>query len=309
MDDLLGGAKMWKFTSISLWKWLRGVVLAGSAVVACHASAKSDQASMLLAKYASLNAQMQQNQFKRPVVLDSVETPNRLKGNIYAIVDHPFNEVSAGLSQADHWCDVMILHINTKYCRASAGPEGTTLRVHVGKKTPEELASAPRVEFDYRVAALDPDYFEIMLDAEDGPLGTSDYRIQLEAAALPNAKTFLHLTYSYSMNFSGRLAVQTYLATIGRGKVGFTVTGKRADGQPEYIAGVRGLVERNTMRYYLAIDSFLQAANAAPAAQLERRLQNWFAAVERHPRQLHEMDRMSYIEMKRAEYLRQQTVQ
>ena len=309
MDDLLGGAKMWKLTSSSSWKWLRGVALAGTAVAACHALAKSDQASTLLAKYASLNAQMQHNQFKRPVFLDSVETPNRLTGNIYAIVDHPFNEVSAGLSQADHWCDVMILHINTKYCRASAGPEGTTLRVHVGKKTPEELASAPRVEFDYRVAALDPDYFEIMLDAEDGPLGTSDYRIQLEAAALPNAKTFLHLTYSYSMNFSGRLAVQTYLATIGRGKVGFTVTGKRADGQPEYIAGVRGLVERNTMRYYLAIDSFLQAANAAPAAQLERRLQNWFAAVERHPRQLHEMDRMSYIEMKRAEYLRQQTVQ
>lgn len=147
-----------------------------------------------------------------------------------------------------------------------------------------------------------------MLNAKDGPLGTGDYRILLQAVALPNAKMFLHLTYSYAMNFAGRLAVQTYLGTIGRGKVGFTVIGKRADGQPDYVDGVRGLVERNTMRYYLAIDTFLGAASAVPAAQLEKRLQNWFTAVERYPRQLHEMDRRQYLEMKRAEHMRQQTV-
>ena len=42
-------------------------------------------------------------------------------------------------------------------------------------------------------------------------MGTSDYRIQVEAVALPNAMTFLHLTYSYGFNFMGRLAMQTYL--------------------------------------------------------------------------------------------------
>ncbi len=93
-----------------------------------------------------------------------------------------------------------------------------------------------------------------------------------------------------------------------RPKVGFTVIGKQADGQPDYIGGVRGLVERNTMRYYLAIDIFLGAAHTAPAAQFEKRLQNWFTAVERYPRQLHEMDRGEYLVMKRAEYLRQQPV-
>ena len=71
---------------------------------------------------------------------------------------------------------------------------------------------------------------------------------------------------------------------------------------------MRGLVERNTMRYYLAIDSFLGTGGAAPAARFEKNLQAWFTAVERYPRQLHEMDRDAYLEMKRAEYLRQQTV-
>jgi hypothetical protein len=37
-------------------------------------------------------------------------------------------------------------------------------------------------------------------------------------------------------------------------------------------------------------------------------LQSWFTAVEHYPRQLHEMDRPQYLEMKRSEYQRQQTL-
>jgi hypothetical protein len=293
-----------------LWSsWLRCLLSILFATVAFPAMAQADSVATLRTKYASLGRQLRQNQFKLPLVLDSAEAPDQLKGNIYAIVDYPFEAVSIALNNPDHWCDVMLLHINTKYCHAMMGPSGTTLRVNIGKKTPEELADTSRVEFSYRTTAATPEYLQIMLNAKDGPLGTSDYRIVLEAMVLPNAKTFLHLKYSYAMNFAGRLAMQTYLGTIGSGKVGFTVIGKRANGLPVYIGGMRGLVERNTMRYYLAIDSFLAAASAAPEAQLEKRLQNWFTVAERYPRQLHEMDRGEYLEMKHAEYLRQQTVQ
>jgi hypothetical protein len=50
-----------------------------------------------------------------------------------------------------------------------------------------------------------------------------------------------------------RMAMQAYLLTAGRDKIGFSITSKKADGPPTYIAGVRGAVERNAMRYYLAI--------------------------------------------------------
>jgi hypothetical protein len=287
---------------------LRGLFLICVLGVACPAMAKPDPVATLRAKYVSLKEPLRQNQFKRPLVLDSTENPSQLTGDIYAIADYPFATVSAGLNNPDHWCDILLLHINTKYCHAVQGASGTVLRVNIGKKTPEELADAARIDFNYSVAAATPEYIEIMLSAKDGPLGTSNYRILLEAVALPNAKTFLHLTYAYAINFSGRLAMQSYLATIGRDKVGFTVVGKQADGQPDYIGGVRGLVERNTMRYYLAIDTFLGAAPAAPVAQFEKRLQSWFTAVEYYPRQLHEMGRGAYLEMKRAEYVRQQAV-
>ncbi len=287
--------------------WLLWACAAGIAGLTGHAAAQGDPVAALRAKHADLGEQLKQNQFKRPLVLESAEQSRGLKGDIYGVVDYPFDVVNAALNNPAHWCDVMILHINTKYCHAVTGAAGTTLKVNIGKKTPEALAVAPRVEFNYRVATSRADYFDIVLNANEGPLGTSDYRIQLEAVALPGGKTFLNLTYSYAVNFGGRLAMQTYLGTLARDKVGFTITGKQTDGAPAHIAGMRGLVERNTMRYFLAIDTFLASANAPPAVQLEQRLQGWFTAVERYPRQLHELDRPAYLAMKRAEVARQQT--
>ncbi len=271
--------------------------------------ASPDPVAALRARYASLGTQLQHNPFERPLVLFSVETPERLQGDIYAVVGYPFGDFAAGLKSPDHWCDMLLLHINTKYCHPVSNGSTDTLRVNIGKKTPEELAATTRVDFNFAVALSTPEYLDIKLSAKDGPMGTGDYRIELEAVALPNGKTFLHLAYSYAMRFAGRLAMTTYLGTLGRDKVGFTVVGQLADGQPGYIDGVRGVVERNTMRYYLAIDSYLEFSHAPPAVQLDKRLQSWFSAAERYPRQLHEIERGPYLEMKRAEYARQQTLQ
>jgi len=269
------------------------------------AQASQDPVATLRDKHAALGEQLQRNQFGRPLVLESTETANHVSGEIYATVAYPFNDVMAGLNDPNHWCDVISLHINTKYCRAVAASSGSTLEVRVGKKTRQNVTDASRVDFNYRVLAASQEYFDIALTAKSGPMGTSDYSIKFEAVALPNAKTFIHLTYSYAFNFAGRLAMQTYLNTLARDKVGFTTIGKRSDGQLDYVGGMRGLVERNAMRYYLAINAFLESAGSAPAAQFERRLQSWFAATEQYPRQLHEVERADYLLMKRAEKARQ----
>lgn len=264
-------------------------------------------APALLEQHTRLQPQLQRNVFGRPLVLQSSESAGGLSGDIYAVVAHPFATVSTAMRSPGNWCELLILHINTKYCRAVAGPKGVALRVNIGKKTPQPLADAPRVEFAYTETTVAPTYFAITLKAKDGPLGTSNYRIHLEAVELPGKQSFLHFTYAYDVGLVGRLAMQTYLATLGAGKVGFTLVSTGADGKPVYVAGVRGVVERNTMRYYLAIDSFLASLSEPPAAQREHRLNSWFDAVERYPRQLHEVERSEYLEMKRAELARQQT--
>lgn len=269
----------------------------------------ANDADALRSRYQALQTQLQHNQFGRQLVLDSVETPNRLKGDIYAVLDHPYASVSAALNSPSagpaNWCDVMILHLNTKYCRAEKAGKGDRLNVEIGKKVEQALGDAYRVQFNYRSSTSSDDYFQVDLGADSGPLGTSDYRIAVEAVALDDRRTFLHLTYSYSYGMAGRMAMKTYLATIGSGKVGFTVTNPGA-ASPQYIGGVRGVVERNTMRYYLAIDAYLDALDARPEQQLQQRLNAWFDATEQYARQLHEVERDDYLAMKHKEYRRQQ---
>lgn len=282
-----------------------GLLLACAFGAPLVAHGQAGAVEQLRAAHLSLQVQLSNNQFNRPVALVSNETKDTLKGDIYAVISYRLEAVTAGLNNPARWCDVLLLHINTKSCRAQAGPGSTILRVHLGGKKPEALNDATRVNFDYRALASTPDYLAIGLDAKDGPMGTSNFRIRFEALALPDGNSFIHLGYSYQMNFAARLAMSGYLSTVGRGKSGFTVLGQQADGQSQYIGGLRGLVERNTMRYFLAINAYLESATAAPGTQLERRLQNWFAAVEKYPRQLHEMDRQEYLSMKRAEHQRQ----
>lgn len=270
-------------------------------------------ATRLRDKYQSLTQQLSHNPFHRELYLESAETGSSLKGDIYAVVDYPFATVSGALDDPSqgptNWCDVLILHLNIKYCRPSTSAGGTQLIVNLGRKVEEKLSSTYRVQFNYRSAAMTAGYFQVDLDADTGPMSTKDYRIVLEAIPVGGARTFLHLTYSYGYGTAGRFAMKTYLATIGSDKVGFTTASDSSSGKTEYIGGVRGLVERNTMRYYLAIDAYLKSLSSPPGKRLDQSLATWFDATEQYPRQLHEVDRDDYMTMKHAEYKRQQTEQ
>ena len=177
------------------------------------------------------------------------------------------------------------------------------------KEIAEALGDTYRMRFDFDAATTNPGYFRVTLHADTGPLNTRNYQIVLEAVPLGSGRTFLHLTYAFSYGVIGRLALKGYLATFGRGMVGFTDIADPSTAQPQYVGGVRGLVERNTMRYYLAIEAYLSTPSSLPDKRVEQRLSNWFTASEQYPRQLHEIDRQQYMQMKQAEYRRQQTMQ
>jgi hypothetical protein len=263
-------------------------------------------ATALRARHDDLKDKLASNAYQRPLVIESSQTSKDVKGDIYAVVPHAFGTVSEALTGSQSWCDVMILHLNTKYCRTASDRNGTALMMNVGKKFDQPLADSFRLTFAWKLADRRPDYMRVLLRADVGPLSTHDYRITLEAVPLEDGTTFVHLSYAYGFGMTGNLAMLAYFNTIGRDKVGFTVTGVGKDGKPEFVDGMRGLVERNTMRYHLAVESYLGALALQPAAQFEKRIKDWFIAVERYPRQLHEMEQGPYLEMKRKENLRQQ---
>ena len=274
-------------------------LFAQAAVPATTLQDAAQGAAALRARYAQLAPRLDQNDFGRPLYLESQEGANALRGEVFAVVSHPFEQVRT-LGLAGNWCQVMLLPYNTKQCI----PAEDALAVFVGRKSQTSVSDAFRVDFHYALRSRSDDYFQVQLDARNGPLGTHDYRIGLEAAALDGGRTFIHLSYSYAFGTMSRLAMQTYLATAGANKVGFSIEGREDSGAPRYVHGVRGVIERNTMRYYLAIEAFVDSLAAPPDARIEKRLRDWYAATERFPRQLHEMPLDEYLAMKRREYAR-----
>lgn len=258
-------------------------------------------AEALRAEYKSLTPGLASNPFHRKLVLQSEESSGKLSGNIYAVVEHPFNDVASAFKRPDTWCGVLMLHLNTKFCAVQGGAGNPILNVAVGRKFDQPVADASQVNFTYAIKAETTDYLDVNLNAASGPMSTHDYRIVLEATPIDAGTTFIHLGYSYGYGTAAKFAMQAYLGTIGSDKVGFTVTGKNAKGESDYIGGVRGVIERNTMRYYLAIDAYLDAPSAQ---QQEQRAAAWFDATEQYALQLHEMPKDEYLAMKKNEYRR-----
>lgn len=274
--------------------WVAALLLVPVAALALQATPTNGGAPALRGKLQALAPQLAHNAFKRPLTLESTEAPDRLSGDVYALVDHPFNAVSAALREPAAWCQVLMLHLNTKHCAVKAG--GSALAVAVGRKFDQPLSDAQKIDFAYSLVKADPNYLNVRLSAASGPMSTRDYSIVLEATPADGGKTAIHLGYAYAYGAAARLAMKGYLSTLGSDKVGFT-----PQEQGGYVGGVRGVIERNTMRYYLAIDSYLDAPTPG---QLEQRLGKWFDATEQYAQQLHELDRDDYLAMKRHEFQR-----
>jgi hypothetical protein len=280
--------------------------IAAAALMASAAVSAFADAGALRDKYSQVREQLRNNVYQRPIAIESAEEGDTLKGDIYAVLNHPYATLSKSLQQPGDWCAILILPFNTKYCHPAQNGNGTMLAVRIGRKADQPVNDAYKIDFALKQVAATADYFESKLTAAQGPVGTRDYRITVQAIPLDAKRTFMRLSYSYAYGGMGRFAMQAYLNTAGANKVGFSVAGRDGNGEPIYIGGVRGAIERNVMRYYLAVDAHLASLTVGPEEQLDKRLETWFDSTERYARQLHEMDKAQYVALKKGEYERQQ---
>lgn len=276
------------------------------ALAALAQVATPDPATSLRDRYTALTEQLEQSPLEQGLHLESVESSRTLRGDVYAVVDYPFAVISEAFASPESWCEALLLHLNIKYCQTTVRDERTLLSVAIGKKIEQPLDETHRVEFTYSITASTPDYMAVGLYAKKGPLGTKNYNIALEFIGLDDERAFLHVRYSYGYGVLARLAMRIYLTTSGQSKVGFTMVESESGEPARLVGGVRGAIERNAMRYYLAIDAYLDAAAAPAPERFAESLERWFTATERYALQLHEVEHDAYVTMKRREYLRQQ---
>src|SRR6476619_5078735 len=121
----------------------------GLASFSVLADADAD-ADALRTKHSELREQLRNNSFQRAMHIDSSEAGDTLKGDVYAVLEHPFGVVGDALKNPSDWCDILILPFNTKYCHAVNSNGAAALQMRIGRKYDQPVEKSFRLEFAFR---------------------------------------------------------------------------------------------------------------------------------------------------------------
>lgn len=263
----------------------------------------------LLETYHRLEPRLADSPFGFPLYLESSEREGRLHVDVYGIFDHSFGSVADMLKVPSNWCDIAALHPNVKACTYSEMPGEWLLTFYTGRKAAHSLEQSRPHTYRYRIVDQRQDYLALDLVADEGPFGTRDHRMRFEALPLPGERTFVRVSYGYSHGLALALAAKAYFAIFSRDKVGFTVKGTDSKGDLIYIGGPRGAIERNVVRYYLGIKSFMDTHNYPEESRFQMRISQWYDLADRYRKQLHDLEKKEYLTLKTEEHKQQQTLQ
>lgn len=229
------------------------------------------------------------------------ESGNSVNMQINIVADgENFQNLAEPLSKIDNWCKFKSLHLNIKACVYEIEGEDQRITFYTGRKeyqTPKQAESLT-LGFD---STLDKELLNVDLFAKTGPFGTKNYRIELDMISTGKG-IYAEFRISQEINFLVRSAMSAYLNTIGRDKVGFTITGYDQDNNPVYVDGIQGMSERNLIRYLLAIDVYMRTLDDNDTDIFMKRAAMWFDATEKYALQLREVSREDYLDAKRREY-------
>jgi hypothetical protein len=264
---------------------------------------------ILLDTYHRNTARLERNSFGLPLFLESLERDDRVQVDVYGIFDHPFSSIVNVLKVPANWCDIVALHPNVKACTYRELTGACLLTFYLGRKAYQPPEDTRQLIYRYRNIDQQPRYLNIILNADEGPFGTKDHRMRFEALPLDGSRTFVRVSYSYNDSVALRLAENIYFATLGRGKVGFTVTGTGRNGKPVYIGGPRGALERSAVRYYFAIQAVMNTLRYPEESRFSMRINQWYDLTTRYRKQLFDLDKKDYLTFKAKEHNNQVTLQ
>lgn len=258
--------------------------------------------SSMMDKYELIKDELDDNAYGIPIYIESRDENNTMRGDVYGILHYPFNKVRHALAAPEHWCEIAPQHPNIKACTYKPLNNHCELTFYSGRKFYEKADDVYQLPHRFHVEKTEELYFQAKLTSETGPMGTKDYQIKVEVIPLEDSISFIHFSYSYRYNFFTRLGMQAYLTTFGRNKIGFTIVDRDEYDEPVYVHGIRGIIERNAVRYYLAIQSYLDTAHLQAIERFSERLKQWFDLTERHHPQLYELQKEEYLKYKQMEY-------
>jgi hypothetical protein len=255
----------------------------------------------LVADYRNLESRLSRNNSGMPLYIESHEGNDFLEVKVYGLLDHSFEKVERALKLPATWCEIVPLHSSVGLCIHGKNDDVSILTFYGGKKAkrPED---AYQMQYRYEKVVHRQEYFAASLSADEGPLNTKDHRIDIEATPLNQGKTLIRFTCSYRYGRLVQVAMKSYFATVGRSRIGFSSAGADRRGNPLYVGGMKGAIERNAMRSYLAVLAYLDTLDISGDHWLDQRLNRWYDLTEKYREQLYEAERNEYIERKKRGY-------
>ncbi len=259
----------------------------------------------LLVKYHDIEKELENNSGPVPFYIESSENKNAAHVDIYGTIKYPFEIVQNEFLVPTNWCDILLPHPDVRACTYKKVNDTWLLNIYNVDNSSELLEDAYQMKFIYRVSALQPVYFDVVLTAHEGPSHTKDHQFRLEAIPLGKNITFIHLRYSFGYSALGYFLMKIF----GGSRTGFSITGTDSAGNPVYVEGLRGSVERYVVCDYLAIVAYFDTLKSPPDQRFERRISQWYDLTTHFKEQLLEMKEEKYLADKSQDWKSQQRLQ
>jgi len=259
----------------------------------------------LLDKYHKIEKELEKSTLAIPLYVESSVSKNASHVDIYGSVKYPFGLIKNEFMVPTNWCEIVLPHPGIKACTYEKMHDRWLLNIYHVNKFSKPLEDAYQMKFVYRVSELHHVYFDIALTAHEGPSHTKDHQFGFEATPLDEGRTFIHFRYSFGYSAFGYLLMKIF----GGGKVGFSVIGTDSNGNPVYVGGLRGAVERDVVCYYLAILAYLDTLKIPAEQRFEKRISEWYDLAALYKKQLLETEEEKYLTYKRKDQKSQQKLQ
>jgi len=254
----------------------------------------------LIDKYHQIEKELKKSSSAIPFYLESSMSQNGSHVDIYGTIKYPFDIVKNGLQLPTNWCDIVLLHTEVRACTYKKVNDTWLLTLYNVKKFQDPLGDAYQMKFEYRITQQ-LGFFAISLSAPEGPFSTKDHQIGLEVLPLDEGRTFIHLRYSLRYSPLGYFLMKSYFLIFGGGRIGFSVIGTDRDGNSVYVGGLRGAIESDVLRYYLAILAYMDTLKIPIEQRFEKRISQWYDLTTRYKRQLFKMEKEEYLTYKRQD--------
>ena len=272
-------------------------LLVGIIAVIPVQAAEPDRVTVLRALHQRIQPILDNPSPENPFYLQAENRDDSESGEAALYVPQGVEALGTALSDVANWCNILPMHINVKACAYDR--ESSSMVLYMGRKHYQAPDDAFELVYELKTEQQDG-YFRAVATADEGPLKTSDYRIELEFITVGD-KTFGRIYVSNNLSWLSEKAMDVYLSTLGKDKQGIKVVDRDAQGGPVYSSGAVAVAERNLVRYYFAFMAYFRNAGLADTeSRYQQQLLDWFRYTEEFP-QLYELSEQEYLEAKRRE--------